>query len=136
LKNICFFWYYIHIKTQVNRNFRTSTFLLFSVFRWTLRPHSLILFDSISYHSVMKLPRVRTRFFLSLKLRTSVARTTDSSNRFWQSLRVRASEVLLYLCNKCLSPLKLWVRILLMATLSVNCGRSVVFFGYFCFLHQ
>jgi hypothetical protein len=23
------FWYYIHIKTQVNRNFRTSTFLLF-----------------------------------------------------------------------------------------------------------
>ena len=33
LKNICFFWYYIHIKTQVNRNFRMSTFLLFSVFR-------------------------------------------------------------------------------------------------------
>jgi len=26
-----------------------------------------------------------------------VARTTDSSNRFWQSLRVRASEILLYL---------------------------------------
>jgi hypothetical protein len=24
---ICFFWYYIHIKTQVNRNFSTSTFL-------------------------------------------------------------------------------------------------------------
>jgi hypothetical protein len=32
------FWYYIHIKTQVNRNFRTSTFLLFLVLRWTLRP--------------------------------------------------------------------------------------------------
>jgi hypothetical protein len=45
LKNICFFWYYIHIKTHVNRNFRTSTFLLFLVFRWTLRPRSLILFD-------------------------------------------------------------------------------------------
>jgi hypothetical protein len=28
------FWYYMHIKTQVNRNFRTSTFLLFLVFRW------------------------------------------------------------------------------------------------------
>jgi hypothetical protein len=26
---ICFFWYYIHIKTQVNRNFSTSTFLFF-----------------------------------------------------------------------------------------------------------
>jgi hypothetical protein len=23
---ICFFWYYIHIKTRVNRNFTTSTF--------------------------------------------------------------------------------------------------------------
>ena len=41
-------------------------------------------------------PPVRIRFFLSLKLRTSVARTSDSSNRFWQSLRVQASEVLLY----------------------------------------
>ena len=42
-----------------------------------------------------------------------------------------------HLCNRCLSPLKLWVRILLMArctwykftwwSLSVTCGRSVVF---------
>ena len=45
-----------------------------------------------------------------------------------------------YLCNQCLSPLKLWVRILLMrgvldATIcdkvwSVTCSRSVVFSGY------
>ena len=26
---ICIFWYYIHIKTQVNQNFSTSTFLFF-----------------------------------------------------------------------------------------------------------
>ena len=51
-----------------------------------------------------------------------------------------------YLCNQCLSPLKLWVRIMLMvrctwynilwASLSVTCDRSVVFSGYSCFLHQ
>ena len=51
-----------------------------------------------------------------------------------------------YLCNQCLSPLKLWDRIPLMArctwynivwySLSVTCGRSVVFSGYSGFLHQ
>jgi hypothetical protein len=45
-----------------------------------------------------------------------------------------------YLCNQCLSPLKLWVWIQLMArctrynimwsSLSVTCGRSVVFSGF------
>jgi hypothetical protein len=50
----------------------------------------------ISYHIVMKLPWVGTRFFSFLNYGTSVTWTTDSSNRFWQSLRVRASEVLLY----------------------------------------
>jgi len=48
--------------------------------------------------------------------------------------------------NQCLSPLKLWVRTLFMArctwynimwqSLSVTCGRSVVFPGYCGFLHQ
>jgi hypothetical protein len=57
LKNICFFWYCIHIKTQVNRKFRTtcSTFLLFLVFRWTLRPRSLILFDPSNYKKNYKI---------------------------------------------------------------------------------
>ena len=50
-----------------------------------------------------------------------------------------------YLCNQCLSPLKLQVRIFLMATytrynmrlsLSVTCGRSVVYSRYSSFLHQ
>jgi hypothetical protein len=42
-----------------------------------------------------------------------------------------------YLCNQCLSPLMLWFRILLMQySLSVTCGRSVVFSGYSSFLHQ
>jgi len=51
-----------------------------------------------------------------------------------------------YLCNQCLSPLKLWVRIPLMATctrykimwsnLSVTMGRSVVFFRYSGLLPQ
>jgi hypothetical protein len=51
-----------------------------------------------------------------------------------------------YLCNQCLSPLKLWDRIPLMVrctwynivwkSLSVTCGRSVVFSGYSGFLHQ
>ena len=51
-----------------------------------------------------------------------------------------------YLCNQCISPLTLWVRILLVArctrynimwySLSVTCGRSVVFSGYSGFLHQ
>ena len=50
-----------------------------------------------SYHSVMKLSRVGTRFFSLLNYRTSVAQTSDTLNKFWQSLRVRASEVLLYL---------------------------------------
>ena len=51
-----------------------------------------------------------------------------------------------YLYNRCLSPLKLWVWILLMArctrynimwsSLSVNCDRSLSFSGYSSFLHQ
>jgi hypothetical protein len=51
-----------------------------------------------------------------------------------------------FLCNQCLSPLKLWVRSPFMARctpynimwkrLSVTCDRSVVFFGYSSFLHQ
>jgi len=49
-------------------------------------------------------------------------------------------------CNQCLSPLTLWVRIPLKArctwynimwhSLSVTCCRSVVFSGYYGFLHQ
>ena len=50
----------------------------------------------MSYHSIMKLSRVRIRFFSLWNYGTSVARTSDSLNTFWQSLRVRASEVLLY----------------------------------------
>ena len=51
-----------------------------------------------------------------------------------------------YLCNQCLSPLKLWVRTSFMArctrynfmwkSLSVTCDRSVVFSGYSGFPHQ
>ena len=51
-----------------------------------------------------------------------------------------------YLCNQCLSPLKLWVRIPFMSrctwyniiwySLSVTCDRSVVFSGYSGFLPQ
>ena len=51
-----------------------------------------------------------------------------------------------YLCNQCLSPLKLWVWIPLMVkctrynimwkSLSVTCDGSVVFSGYCGFLHQ
>ena len=54
--------------------------------------------------------------------------------------------ILMCLCNQCLSPLKLWVQIPLMArctrynimwsSLSVTCGRSVVFSGYSGLLHQ
>ena len=50
-----------------------------------------------------------------------------------------------YLCNQCLSPVT-WVRTLFMArctrcnimwySLSVTCNRSMVFSGYFGFLHQ
>jgi len=51
-----------------------------------------------------------------------------------------------YRCNQCLSPLKLWVWIPLMArctwynimwwNLSVTCNRSVVYSGYYGLLHQ
>jgi hypothetical protein len=51
-----------------------------------------------------------------------------------------------YLCNQCLSPLKLWVRTPFMTrctrynimwwSLSVTCDRSVVFSGFSGFLHQ
>jgi hypothetical protein len=51
-----------------------------------------------------------------------------------------------YMCKQCLSPLKLWVWIPLMtkytrynimwSSLLVNCDWSVIFSGYFCFLHQ
>jgi hypothetical protein len=51
-----------------------------------------------------------------------------------------------YLCNRCLPPLKLWVRTPFMVrctrynimwwSLSVTCDRSVVFSGYSSFLHQ
>jgi hypothetical protein len=50
-----------------------------------------------------------------------------------------------YMCNQCLWPLKLWVRILMMArctrcniawsSLSVTCSRSMVLSGYSGFLH-
>ena len=56
------------------------------------------------------------------------------------------SWVYIYLCNQCLSPLKLWVWIPFMMrctwynimwwSLSVTCDRSVVFSGYSWFLHQ
>jgi len=51
-----------------------------------------------------------------------------------------------FLCNQCLSPLTLWVRIPLMVrctrynimryNLSVNYGWSMVFSGYYGFIHQ
>jgi hypothetical protein len=51
-----------------------------------------------------------------------------------------------YLCNQCLPPQKLWIRIPFMArctlynimwySLSVTCNRSVVFSGHSGFLHQ
>ena len=51
-----------------------------------------------------------------------------------------------YLCNQCLTPLKLWVRTTFMARstrynitwygFSVTCDRSVVFSGYSGFFHQ
>ena len=48
-----------------------------------------------------------------------------------------------YLCNQCLSPLKLWVRIPLVYSIqhyvksvSVTCNRLLVFSGCSCFLHQ
>jgi hypothetical protein len=51
-----------------------------------------------------------------------------------------------YLCNQCLSPLTLWIRIQIMArctrynimlsSLTGTCDRSVVFYLYSCFLHQ
>jgi hypothetical protein len=54
--------------------------------------------------------------------------------------------IYIYLCNRCLSPLGLWVRIpltprctrcnIMWWSLSVTCGRSVVFTGYSCFLDQ
>jgi len=59
---------------------------------------------------------------------------------------VETSWIYYYICNQCLSPLKLWVRTPLMArctrynimwySFSVACGRSVVFTGYSGFLHQ
>ena len=51
---MCFFWYYIDIETHVNRNFTTSTFLFFLVFRWSLRSRSLVLFDSSNYRKYLK----------------------------------------------------------------------------------
>jgi hypothetical protein len=50
-----------------------------------------------------------------------------------------------YLCNQCLSPLKLCSNLthgkcmrynIMWSSLSVTCDRSVVFFGYSDFLHQ
>ena len=69
-----------------------ENFLKDSIF---LRQRSMVL--CISYQSVMKLSRVRIGFFSLWNYGTSVAWTSDSSNTFWQSLRVRASEVLLYI---------------------------------------
>jgi len=51
-----------------------------------------------------------------------------------------------YLCNQCLSPLKLWVRTpfigrctqynIMRSSLSVTCDRSVVFSGFSGYFHQ
>ena len=56
------------------------------------------------------------------------------------------SLIYMYMCNQSLSPLTLWVRNTFMArctrssimwsSLSVTCDRSIVFSGYFGFLHQ
>jgi hypothetical protein len=56
------------------------------------------------------------------------------------------SWIYIYLCNQCLSPLKLWIRNLFMAmctrynntwySLSVTCDRSVVFSGYSGLIHK
>ena len=67
--------------------------------------------------------------------------------KYWLSLSWSyGSWIYNYLWDQYLSPLKLWVRILLMArytrckimwwSLSLICGRSVVFSGYSAFLHQ
>jgi hypothetical protein len=66
----------------------------------------------------------------------------------WQTLshNVVGSWIYNYLCNQCLSLIKLWVRILFIVrctlynimwwSLSVTCGRSMVYYGYSGFLHQ
>jgi hypothetical protein len=63
-----------------------------------------------------------------------------------KNVLIHGSWVYNYICNQYLSPLKLWVRIPFMArctrynlmwySLSVNCGRSVVFSAYSRLLHQ
>ena len=67
-----------------------------------------------------------------------------NSNRTWSWSY--GSWIYNYTYNLCISPLKLWVWILLRRSvldatlcdkvLSVTCGRSVVFSGYSGFLHQ
>lgn len=55
------------------------------------------LHDTSDYHSVMELSRVRSIFLSLWNYATAVARTSDNSNTYWQSLSVWASEVLQYL---------------------------------------
>ena len=59
----------------------------------------------------------------------------------WKDRVCSSSMVNLVLCNQCLSPLMLWVRIpryttLCDKSLSVTCDMSVVFSTYSGFLHQ
>jgi hypothetical protein len=65
---ICFFWYYIHIKTQVNRNFSTSTFLLF---------------DPSNYKNTKQ---IKTRYDYNLTIMKSPKLATDTIYphiKFW-----------------------------------------------------
>jgi hypothetical protein len=65
---------------------------------------------------------------------------------FLSSKWCKGAVMVVIVCNRCLSPLTLWVRIPLMVRctwyniiwkrLSVTCDRSVVFSGYIGFLHQ
>ena len=86
----------------------------------------------------------RTKWYRTDILVSQEAYPGNGQGQLWSWLY--GSWIYNYLCNQCLSPLKLWFRtpfmsmrtryIILWLSLSVTCGRSVDFSGYSGFHFQ
>ena len=126
--------------------------------RWLLFFKVMIisLWNLLQYHSIVRWaiqaqwaePLVLTRLNIytckNKKCEGGLQKMATFYAAYWDFLETFWSQgAVVIVCNKCLSPLTLWVRIWLMYSiqlyvikLSVTCVRSVVFSGYSGFLHQ
>ena len=126
---------------------------LFSVLHIIAYPFVFFSFvHCLSFHlRLLNTPLVSSNFSSIWQTITNINQLTNyiyflaTINKFLNQSWSYDSWIFNFLCNQCLSPLKLWVQVPLMGTstcynimlsLSVTCGKSVVFSRYSSFLHQ